>query len=115
MRQRSPAGGFAITALLTVALVVALPSAAQEPQAQPEASSGSGFASVGSAVCNLVYSPLKIAYAASGIVVGGLAWIWSFGSPAVTRPIFRAALGGDYVVVQGHLRGQKRLRFVGAR
>jgi hypothetical protein len=93
-------------------LLIASPAAAQE---QPEPSSGSGFAALGSAVCSLVYSPLKIAYAASGIVVGSLAWVWSFGSRAVARPIFRAALRGDYVVTPGHLRGQQRLRFVGGR
>ena len=64
-------------------------------------------------LCTLVYSPLKLAYAASGLLVGGMAWAWSFGSRRVTRPIFTAALRGDYVVTPAHLTGRRRLVFIG--
>jgi hypothetical protein len=71
------------------------------------------LASVGALVCTLVYSPVKIAYAAGGLVVGSLAWLWSFGSKRVSRPIFRSAVRGDYVVLPEHLTGDKPLRFRG--
>jgi len=95
------------------ALIAAAPPAAsarEEPTAHPNI-----YAGVGAMFCTLVYSPLKIAYAASGMVVGGMAWVWSFGSPRVTRPIFTSALRGDYVVMPEHLTGERELRFRGRR
>jgi hypothetical protein len=98
--------------LLLGAALVAAPAAAREraEEAEPGALAG-----VGATVCTLVYSPFKLAYAASGLVVGSLAWMWSFGSRRVTRPIFRSALLGDYVVTPEHLTGARKLEFVGGR
>jgi hypothetical protein len=76
---------------------------------------GGAFIGLGSMLCTLVYTPVKLGYAASGVVVGSLAWMWSFGSKRVSRPIFRSALGGDYVVLPAHLRGREKLRFRGRR
>ena len=73
------------------------------------------MAGLGATVCTLVYSPVKLAYAASGLVVGSMAWVWSFGSRRVTRPIFDAALRGDYVVTPEHLLGRRKLEFIGRR
>jgi hypothetical protein len=72
-----------------------------------------GFATAGSLLCTLVYSPVKLAYAASGLLVGSMAWLWSFGSERVSRPIYRAALKGDYVVLPEHLTGARKLEFRG--
>jgi hypothetical protein len=100
--------------VLTCVLSAALAASPLAAHAQEEESSGgSGFAGVGAMLCTLVYSPLKIAYAASGLVVGGMAWVWSFGTMRVTRPLFRAALRGDYVVAPEHLTGERKLVFIG--
>jgi hypothetical protein len=99
-----------LTCVLSAVIAAAPPSA----RAQGDEPSGTNaFAGAGAMLCTLVYSPLKIAYAASGLVVGGMAWMWSFGSRRVTRPIFTAALRGDYVVTPEHLTGQRRLEFIG--
>jgi hypothetical protein len=93
------------------AVIAAAPLAARAQD--EEHSRPSAFAGVGAMLCTLVYSPLKLTFAATGIVVGGLAWAWSFGSRRVTRPIFTAALRGDYVVTPQHLTGQRKLEFRG--
>jgi hypothetical protein len=93
------------------AVIAAAPPPAGAQEAEP--SDATAFTGAGAMLCTLVYSPLKLAYAASGLVVGGMAWVWSFGSRRVTRPIFTAALRGDYVVTPAHLTGRRRLVFIG--
>jgi hypothetical protein len=95
-------------ALLGLVLVL-LPGSAVADEEKPPG----GFAVAGSLLCTLVYSPVKLAYAASGLVVGSLAWVWSFGSQRVSRPIYRASLKGDYVVLPEHLTGARKLEFRG--
>jgi len=107
MTRKRPGGGSTI-ALLGLVLVL-LPGPAFADEEKPPG----GFATVGSLLCTLVYSPVKIAYAASGLLVGSMAWLWSFGSDRVSRPIYRAALKGDYVVLPEHLTGSKKLEFRG--
>jgi hypothetical protein len=92
-------------------LIAAAPPAARAQKEQ--APHPNPWANAGAALCTLVYSPVKITYAASGLVVGGMAWVWSFGSQRVSRPIFRSALRGDYVVTAQHLTGERKLRFSG--
>jgi hypothetical protein len=70
---------------------------------------------LGATLCTLVYGPVKVAYAAGGLAVGSLAWLWSFGNKRVAKPIFQNSLGGDYVVLPDHLRGKQKLRFRGGR
>jgi len=110
MKHCSPRGVLILTCLLTAAIASApLTARAQED----EPTGGNALTGAGAMLCTVVYSPLKLAYAASGLVVGGMAWVWSFGSRRVTRPIFTAALRGDYVVTPEHLTGERRLAFIG--
>jgi hypothetical protein len=102
-----------LVAVLAVALAVA-PAALARDEAEVPPSSG-GFVGVGAMLCTLVYSPLKLSYAATGAAVGGLAWVWSLGNRRVSGPIFTAALKGDYVVTPAHLRRERSLRFTGRR
>jgi hypothetical protein len=95
-----------------VALVFAIGLGPVDALAKDEPKPGA-VAGVGALLCTLVYSPLKVSYAATGLVVGSLAWLWSFGSKRVSRPIFNSALKGDYVVLPEHLAGDKELRFRG--
>jgi hypothetical protein len=107
MTRMRPGGRRAI-ALLGLLLVL-LPGPAVADEEKPPG----GWATAGSLLCTLVYSPVKIVYAASGFLVGSMAWAWSFGSERVSRPIYRAALKGDYVVLPEHLTGAKKLEFRG--
>jgi hypothetical protein len=101
-----------VNARVIAPLVLALALLPVPAAAEDEAGPG-GFATAGSLLCTLVYSPLKIAFAASGVVVGSLAWVWSFGSERVARPIFRTALLGDYVVLPEHMSGHRKFEFRG--
>jgi hypothetical protein len=81
--------------------------------ARAESTAYNAFVGVGSAVCTLVYSPVKVAYAASGLVVTGLAFLWSFGDTDVTGTLWRTTVGGDYVITPSHLEGRRDIRFTG--
>jgi hypothetical protein len=112
MKQRARAARWLLACLLSAAIAAA-PVAADAGEKAEDATGV--LAGVGATVCTLVYSPVKLAYAASGLVVGSMAWVWSFGNRRVTRPIFDSALRGDYVVTPGHLTGQRKLHFIGRR
>ena len=110
MKHDSPARVLFLTCVLSALIAAAPPAACAQDEAPRRPSP---FVGVASMLCTLVYSPLKLAYAASGLVVGGMAWMWSFGRKRVTRPIFTAALKGDYVVTPEHFSGERRLEFIG--
>lgn len=109
MTHRSPLRA-TILALGLGALVVAAPSSAR---AQDESLAYEGAVGVGAALCSLVYSPLKVAFAAGGVVIGSLAWLWTLGNSEVSGPIFTTAVRGDYVVTPSHLEGRRPLEFRG--
>ncbi len=96
----------------TCALVAAFASPARAQDEEPS-TAYSGMVGVGAAICTLVYSPLKVVYAASGLVVTGLAFLWSFGDGDVTGALWRTTVGGDYVVTPSVLEGHRDLRFRG--
>lgn len=110
--QRSTTRLLLLVAVLVAALAVAPAALARDEEVPP---SSGGFVAVGAMLCTLVYSPLKLGYAVSGLAVGGLAWVWSLGNRRVTRPILRSALKGDYVVTPAHLRRERALHFTGRR
>ena len=72
--------------------------------------SGMGMAA---AATTLLYTPLKLVYAITGSVIGGLAWVFSAGDNDVAGPIFSAALRGDYVITPDHLTGHRHIEFFG--
>lgn len=98
---------------MALALAAVLALAPPAARAEEDSLAYEGVIGVGAAVCTLVYGPLKLAYAAGGLVVSGLAWLWSAGDTGVAGPIFAASLGGDYVVTPAHLEGRRPLEFVG--
>jgi len=68
---------------------------------------------VGAAFASLLYAPAKLVYAGTGALVGGLGWVFSGGDRSVASGIVLPAVRGDYVIAPEHLRGERRLRFVG--
>lgn len=69
--------------------------------------------SLGSLLSTVVYAPAKAAYAATGLLVGGIGWGLSGGNRDVMDAVSAPAVGGDYWVTPAHLRGERRLEFVG--
>ncbi len=122
---------FAVAALalmLAAALCLPAPNAAAQVNPQPAAASspaqvqqptdggvnwpGAGYG-VGALLCNVVYLPAKLVYAILGSFFGGGAYLVTGGNQQVADPIWRSALGGDYVVTPQMLAGEQPIYFSG--
>ena len=104
------------SALFAVAVLLASPPAAAQPEdPQPEDSSlvrEAGFGAA-AALISLVYCPLKLLYAASGIALGSGSFIWTWGDRDAAMRVVNTSVGGDYVITPEMLRGSANLRFTG--
>jgi hypothetical protein len=67
-----------------------------------------------SAISSLVYGPVKLVYALSGLIFGGIAWGLSGGDSEVMHAVVTPSVRGDYVVTPSHLRMERRLEFFGS-
>ena len=98
-------------ALLSLGLIVALaPAPARAEQESGPENFGVG---IGAGICTLVYTPLKVVYAATGLPIGGLVYIWSVGDAEAAAYVIKRAATGDFVATPSHLRREQRLRFAG--
>jgi hypothetical protein len=68
---------------------------------------------VGSAICSLVYGPVKVIYATLGTVTSGFAWLFTGGRTDIAREIITASVRGDYVVTPENLTFNEPLVFTG--
>jgi hypothetical protein len=62
---------------------------------------------------SLFYGPLKLAYAISGLTLGGGSFLWTWGDQAAAMAVVNTAVGGDYVITPDHLGGAADIRFTG--
>jgi len=67
----------------------------------------------GCALSNLLYGPTKLGFALVGGLVGGLAYLFSFGDQEASGPILRCSLRGDYAISPEHLQRERELEFCG--
>jgi hypothetical protein len=95
---------------LALALLLGLLVSMVASPAQADSEPAMGAAA---ALCSLVYSPAKLAFAGLGTVVSGLAWAMTGFDGDVARPIFYSAVRGDYVITPSHLEGRRPVEFVG--
>ena len=72
---------------------------------------GTGIASV---LASAVYAPTKVAYAATGTIVGGGAYLFSGGNRDVAKAVIGPAVGGHYIVTPERLSNLETLEFVGS-
>jgi len=70
---------------------------------------------MGSVLATVFYSPVKIVYAGVGMITSGLGYVLSAGNTHVATNILDPAIGGDYILTPSHLKGEKKLAFMGAR
>ena len=99
------------SALLAVAVLLAgSPVAARADKESLLRESGAGAAA---ALLSLVYCPLKLFYAASGITLGSGSYLWTWGDRDAAMAVVNTAVGGDYVVTPDVLLGSADLRFTG--
>jgi hypothetical protein len=106
MKQTHRVGGAILTGLM--ALTVASSPAAASDAIASEAGLGAA-----SALSTLIYGPVKLLYAASGLIFGGIAWGLSGGDSAVMTAVVVPAVRGDYVITPRHLRMEDRIEFFG--
>ena len=100
------------SALALAALVVALQPG---PALAVESTTSEAGIGAAAALCSLLYGPVKVVYAALGLVFGGMAWGLSAGDSDVMEAVIMPAVRGDYVVTPAILRGEKPLEFIGHR
>ena len=105
MKQTHRLGGAVLTGLMAL-MVVPGPAAAEQMASE----AGLGAAS---ALSTLVYGPVKLLYAASGLIFGGIAWGLSGGDSDVMMAVVTPAVRGDYVITPQHLRMEDRVEFFG--
>jgi len=101
-------------AVVLAACLAGSPAPAEElvsEETKETASQGGMGAAAG--LTSVVYAPVKVAYAAGGSIVAGLAYVLSGGDKDVAKPIFDASVRGDYVVTPQHMSGERDLEFVG--
>ena len=66
-----------------------------------------------SAVCSLLYGPVKVVYALSGLIIGGIAWGLSGGDSDVLKAVITPSVRGDYVITPALLKGERPVEFFG--
>ena len=108
---------FLLLALCTVTMAPAAWS--QESTGSPSSASteGGDTSSAGMQVAagasTLLYFPLKAAFAISGGIVGGLAYVFSGGNEHAAKSIWTTSLYGTYIITPDHLQGNRPIRFLG--
>jgi hypothetical protein len=93
-----------------VALLCLAPAQTRAEDTEGLEGAGMGAAAM---LTTLVYGPVKLAYAATGGVVGGLAWLLTAGNNDVAIPIIESAVYGDYYITPAQLSGEQPIEFVG--
>lgn len=85
-------------------LLLSLAGGSEARAEGPWKEAGLGIASV---LGSVIYSPVKVQYAALGAVTGGVAWVVTGGNTELAQKIWKPALSGDYVITPETLRGNK--------
>jgi len=65
-------------------------------------------------LCNILYMPAKLVYAAIGGFTGGLAYLVTVGNEDAAKGVWQPSLGGTYVITPGMLQGEQPVLFSGA-
>ncbi len=103
--------GILIAAAFGLGMVLgAHPASAEEPASIDSKSVGLQAASW---ILTVPYGAVKSAYALSGGMVGGLAWVATGGNLEPAKGVWVPSMTGDYIVQPENLTGEKRLQFVG--
>jgi type IV secretory pathway VirB2 component (pilin) len=97
-------------ALLACVVMIALAPHPARADDSMGAEAGLGAAS---AVCSLLYGPIKVVYALSGLIIGGIAWGLSGGDSDVLKAVITPSVRGDYVITPALLRGERPVEFFG--
>ena len=110
----------AVFLLLVLCTVTIVPSAwSQESTGAPASQSveGGDASSAGmqaaAGFSTLLYLPLKLAFAITGGIVGGLTYALSGGNEQAAKSVWTTSLYGTYIITPDHLQGNRPIRFLG--
>jgi len=95
------------------ALVLVLVPSVSGAEQQKEALTSEAGIGAAAALATLVYGPVKMTYAALGLVFGGFAYGLSGGDSDVLDAVVTPAVRGDYVVTPANVRMNRSLEFIG--
>ena len=100
--------------LIVFALVVGIGTPVVGFAAEEESSpSNEAALGVGSFFLTLVYTPVKMAYAILGGVVGGFTYALTGGNVETAQNVWEPSVYGTYIITPDHLKGNEPVRFVG--
>ena len=100
--------------LIVFALVVGIGTPVVSFAAEEESSpSNEAALGVGSFFLTLVYTPVKMAYAILGGVVGGFTYALTGGNVETAQNVWEPSVDGTYIITPDHLKGNEPVRFVG--
>jgi hypothetical protein len=99
-------------AALALVLAIGLGPAAARAQQEDGGYEDAGLGAA-SAFSTLLYGPVKVVFAITGLVIGPFAWALSAGDADVMWKVINTSVRGDYVVTPAHLRGEQPLEFFG--
>jgi hypothetical protein len=92
--------------LALAASLLAAPAGAESRVGRVAEDVGLGLAA---GTCTVLYLPAKVFVAATGGLVGLAAWGITGGQPEPALDILETTGGGDWIITQQHLRGDRRL------
>ena len=108
---------FLLLALCTITVVPSawsqqgtVTSSSENTEGGTPSSAGMQAAAAG---VTLLYLPCKLAFALSGGIVGGLAYVFSGGNEQAAKSIWNTSLYGTYLLTPDHLEGNRPVRFLG--
>jgi hypothetical protein len=106
--------GTSVFMLIVFAVVVGIGTPVVSFAAEEESSQSNEAAlGVGSFFLTLVYSPVKLAYAILGGVVGGFTYALTGGDLETAEGVWEPSVYGTYVITPDHLKGNEPVRFFG--
>jgi hypothetical protein len=106
--------GTSIFMLIVFALVVGIGTPVVSFAGEEESSPGNEAAlGVGSFFLTLVYTPVKLAYAILGGVIGGFTYGLTGGDLETAQDVWEPSVYGTYIITPEHLKGNEPVRFVG--
>ncbi len=112
--------GVLVAILMTcaVGLAPASPAWGAQPAGSGAGNTGtpSGVAMQAAAwLASVPYGALKLAYAVSGGVIGGVTYVLSGGNRQAANAVWVPSVYGNYVLSPAQLRGREPIHFVGSR
>ncbi len=101
-----------VSCMFLVMIPVGLAQNAEAPSEDGSTASEAGLGAA-SFLLTIPYGVTKLAFAAGGGIVGGLAYIFSGADCSTAKSIWATSVYGTYIITPAHLTGDRPIRFLG--